>query len=323
MSHPKKIFDKDILLKIQGYSQELGFELFGITKPLLQKEDYDYLKSFIEEKKCANMHWFSNYPEIRLNPQKILPNSKSVIVLGFYYRDIQYEDIIKNQKIKISRYAIGKDYHNVLKKKLKQLEKFIKIYYKDIYIRSTIDSAPVPEKLLAKYAGLGWQGKNTNIINPEIGSYFFLSCIFTDYEIPSDWESKQITDHCKGCRLCIEHCPTKALEPYKLIVERCISYLTIESKIPIPEEYLEKSNGWVFGCDICQEVCPFNRRKNVSKKTTKEFSFLLREEIKNIIHQLPEKEEWENLKNSPLKRVKYEIFKENYKNILKYEYTQC
>ncbi|GIX40956.1 MAG: epoxyqueuosine reductase [Leptospiraceae bacterium] len=314
-------FDEQILLKVKDFAKNLGFDLFGITLPQLKKEDYEYLKEFINKKKYANMHWFENYKEIRLHPSKILENCKSVIILGYFYKDQQYEDIIKKSKIKISRYAIGKDYHKILKKKLKKIEEYLKQICKNIQTRITVDSAPVPEKLLAKNAGIGWQGKNTNIIHPEFGSYFFISCIFTDYEIPSNWKQENITDHCKGCMLCIKHCPTGALEPYRLNVEKCISYWTIESKMPVPEEIIRISKGWVFGCDICQEVCPYNRRKIALYKQTNEPDFYLRLEIKKILNQLPEEKDWDNLKNSPLKRVSYYIFKENYKNTLNCEYS--
>lgn len=320
MNVKQKVFSIKEIQKIQSFAKEIGFDLFGYTEPYLKEEDYLYLEKFIEDKRYINMTWFSNYKEIRLNPQKILENCKSVFVFGHYYKDLQYEEVLKNSKLKISRYAIGKDYHKVLKKKLKLIENYLKQNFEEIHLRSTVDSAPVPEKLLAKYAGLGWQGKNTNIINLEYGSYFFLSCIFTDYEIPQEEKKSIITDHCKGCTLCIKNCPTGALEPYKLNIEKCLSYLNIESKEPIPDKYLPYTKGWIFGCDICQEVCPFNRRKISYYKQTKETSFYLREEIKQILKELPEEKQWDQLFNSPLKRVKYSIFKENYKKIKNYEY---
>ncbi len=312
------ILNINIIREVEKLSRSLGFDLFGITKPVLDKNDYEYLKKFIDEKQYANMQWFSNYKEIRLYPDRILENASSVFVFGHFYKDPDYEPIVNNAKVKISRYAIGKDYHKILKKKLKSIEIFLKEKYPEIKTRITVDSAPVPEKILAKYAGIGWIGKNTNIIHPHYGSYFFISCIFTDYKLPEEWIESRIADHCKGCSLCIQHCPTQALEPYKLNVEKCLSYWNIESKMVMIEDIVKKSKGWVFGCDICQEVCPYNRKKDVLKLKTGEENFKIRQEIKKIIQELPTKEEWENIKNSPLKRVSYEIFSTNYKNILKY-----
>ncbi|MCS7204195.1 MAG: tRNA epoxyqueuosine(34) reductase QueG [Leptospiraceae bacterium] len=300
---------------LREYAKELGFDLFGITRPNLNELEYQNLKSFIENKHYLNMTWFEKTKQIRLNPQEILPHSQSVIVLGHIYKNKTYNQI-QNQKVKISRYAIGKDYHKVLKKKLKKLESKIKELFDDIQTRITIDSAPVPEKLLAIHAGIGWQGKNTNIIHPNYGSFFFISCIFLDKDLTIYEESKEIPDFCLNCKLCILSCPTQALEPYKLDVSKCISYWNIESREVIPDHIAKKSRGWIFGCDICQEVCPHNRKKSVETKETNEKDFFLREEVKKIITSIPTKEEWENLKNSPLKRVPYEIFVANYKKIL-------
>ncbi len=307
---------KQDYISILNYANSLNFSLVGITKPVLKKEDFDYLEFFIRNKYYANMHWFSKNQEIRLNPHLILKDSKSVLVLGFYYKDKNYESILASSRVKISRYAIGKDYHKILKKKLKKIEIFLKKLYPEIQTRSTVDSAPVPEKLLAKYSGIGWQGKNTNLIHPKFGSYFFISCIFTNFEISEDIEIKEEYDHCKHCNLCILSCPTKALKPYQLDVKKCISYLNIESKENVDPILAKNFKGWVFGCDICQEVCPFNKiTKNL---TTNEEDFFLRENVKEILQTLPTKEKWNSLTNSPLKRVQYEIFKNNYEVIKKH-----
>lgn len=313
-----RIITKEGYEKIVKFAKDYGFDLVGITMPKLNEKDYEYLRNFIENKKFANMNWFSDHKGIRLNPNLILENSKSVFVFAHYYRDQNYENYVHSSKIKISRYAIGKDYHKILKRKLKKIENFIKEIYKDISTRITVDSAPVPEKLLAKYSGIGWQGKNTNIINPKLGSYFFLGCIFTDYEYSHEIFIEQELDHCKGCSLCIKNCPTGALSPYRLDVEKCISYWTIESKTVIEDYYAKNSKGWLFGCDICQEVCPFNRRKTTKFLSTSDSDFFLRKEIKELLQDIPSQNLWENLKNSPLKRVKWEIFRENYEKIKKY-----
>lgn len=313
-----KIITKENYEKIINFAKACGFDLVGITKPKLNEKDFEHLKNFIENKKYGNMNWFSKHKEVRLNPNFILENSKSVFVFAHYYRDQNYENYVYSSKIKISRYAIGKDYHKILKKKLKKIENFIKEIYKDIATRITVDSAPVPEKLLAKYSGIGWQGKNTNIINPKLGSYFFLSCIFTNYDYSDEIIIIEEVDHCKGCSLCIKNCPTKALSPYRLDVEKCISYWTIESKKVIEEYYAKNSKGWVFGCDICQEVCPFNKRKITKFLSTSEAEFFLRKEIKELLQNTPYQNLWENLKNSPLKRVKWDIFLANYERIKKY-----
>lgn len=304
---------KEDYINIIYLAKELGFSLWGITKPYLKQEDFNFLKNFINQKNYANMHWFAKNQEIRLYPNLILKDSKSVLVFGFYYRDKTYESILASSHIKISRYAIGKDYHKILKKKLKKIEFFLKKIYPEIQTRITVDSAPVPEKLLAKYAGIGWQGKNTNIIHPKYGSYLFISCIFTNFEISSDIEIEEVKDYCKHCRLCIISCPTNALQPYQLDVKKCISYINIESKETIDKNLAKNFKGWVFGCDICQEVCPFN--KKAKDFTTNEVNFFLREDIKEILQKIPTKEEWNFLTNSPLKRVQWEIFKNNYEII--------
>jgi len=210
---------------------------------------------------------------------------------------------------KVSKYAYGKDYHKVLKSKLKELHHFIQENIGEVNGRAFVDSAPVMDKAWAKRSGLGWMGKNTNIISKSEGSFYFIAELIVDLDLQAD---SPVTDHCGTCTRCIDACPTDALiEPYKIDASRCISYLTIELRDNIPQEFQGKMENWIFGCDICQDVCPWNR---FSKPTqVAEFSPLpgLMEMKKQDWDEITEEVFQSIFKDSPMKRTKFEGLKRN------------
>lgn len=200
------------------------------------------------------MGYMADHFDLRLDPTKLVPGAKSVISLAYNYHTPSRQ--LDPDAPKISTYAYGRDYHKVLRKRLKPLMAFIKERFGDVTMRAFVDSAPVMEKAWARRSGVGWIGKHTNILRKGQGSWFFLCEIILDLELEPDAPA---TDHCGTCRRCVDACPTQAITPYGVDGSRCISYLTIELKDAIPLEFEQKMDGWAFGCDICQRVCPWNR----------------------------------------------------------------
>ena len=248
-----------------------------------------------------------NHFDMRLDPRKLVPDAKSVISLSYNYFNENLQKV--KDAPKISKYAYGNDYHKVIKEKLKILFKELQKEFGDINGRVFIDSAPIMEKAWAAKSGLGWIGKNTNLISQKVGSFYFLAEIIVDLEFEYD---TPVTDHCGSCTACIDSCPTGALvKPYEIDASKCISYLTIELKDEIPSEFNGKMDNWAFGCDVCQDVCPWNR-----------FSRKHNEPLFNPNQEMMKmgKKEWEELteetfevifKNSAVKRTKYKGLKRN------------
>jgi len=240
--------------QIKAEAHRLGFLACGIATAGFLEEEAPRLERWLSEGKHGQMAYMANHFDLRLDPRKLMPGAKSVISLAFnYHAPRQQQD---PEAPKLSTYAYGRDYHKVVKKRLKPLMAFIAEHFGDVELRAFVDSAPVLEKAWAERAGIGWRGKHTNVIRQAAGSYFFLCELITDLELAPDAPA---TDHCGTCRRCIDACPTEAITPYGVDGSRCISYLTIELKDAIPSEFADKLNGWAFGCDICQEVCPWNR----------------------------------------------------------------
>lgn len=237
-------------------AKKLGFAQMGFARADYLGEAADHLAAWLDLGFHGEMSYMENHVELRTDPRNLVQNAKTVIVLSFNYapKEIQTDQ----NAPKIATYAYGKDYHKVLKKKLKKLFTFIKELYPDCQGRYFTDSAPILERDWAQVAGLGWKGKNTLLINPEIGSFFFLAEIILDVELPYD---SPMRDYCGTCRKCIDACPTHAIDQkgYVLDARRCISYLTIELRKEIPAEFKNSMENRVFGCDICQDVCPWNR----------------------------------------------------------------
>lgn len=292
------------LIKQKAY--ELGFQFCGISKADFLNEEAPKLENWLAQNRNGQMNWMENHFDKRLDPRKLVEGSKSIISFMLNYFP---EKNLTLDEYKISRYAYGTDYHFVIKDKLKELLVFINQEIGEVNGRAFTDSAPVMDKAWAKKSGLGWMGKNTNLIHPKSGSYFFLAEIICDLELEYDGPIK---DYCGTCTKCLDACPTDALfAPYQLDGSKCISYLTIELKDKIPDEFKGNMDNWIFGCDICQEVCPWNRFSKPG--TTNEFKpnnalqNITDSEIKEIT-----KEVFSDLfKKSAIKRTKFEGLKRN------------
>jgi epoxyqueuosine reductase len=235
----------------------LGFYHIGIAKAQPMEEEDRRLEAWLNQGYHGQMSYMANHYEKRVDPTKLVPGAKSVISLAYNY--FTTEKQTDSAAPKFSTYAFGKDYHFVVKEKMQQLYEQIQLLVgSEINGRYFVDSAPVLERDWARRAGVGWIGKNTLLIHPKKGSFFFLGEIILDLEMVYD---TPIKDYCGTCRKCIEACPTEAISPQGYVMDgsKCISYLTIELKEAIPTEFKGKMEGWVFGCDICQDVCPWNR----------------------------------------------------------------
>ena len=288
--------------KIKDEAIRLGFMQCGIAKADFLQEEAPRLENWLNENRHGKMAYMENHFDKRLDPRLLVEGARSVISLSLNY----FPEAVQSDPNapKISKYAYGKDYHLVIKDKLFQLLYFITQEIGEVAGRAFVDSAPVLDRAWAKKSGLGWIGKNSNLINKKSGSFFFLAELIIDLDL--EYDSPFVTDHCGTCTRCIDACPTNAiLAPAIVDATKCISYLTIELKDEIPDQFNDKMDNWMFGCDICQDVCPWNR-----------FS---------VPHQIPEfaanesivrmkKEDWEDItedvfsrifKNSAVKRTKF------------------
>jgi epoxyqueuosine reductase len=285
----------------------LGFAYCGISKAEFLEEEAPRLEKWLSGNMQGQMKYMENHFDKRLNPCLLVEGAKSVISLLLnYYPSLTQKD---SWAPKISKYAYGKDYHFVIKEKLKELSKFIKSHIGEIDGRAFVDSAPVMDKVWAKKSGLGWVGKNTNLINKNSGSFFFVAELIVDLELEHDGP---VGDYCGTCTRCIDACPTNAIvEPYLVDGSKCISYFTIELKENIPAELKGKFENWAFGCDVCQDVCPWNRFSSPHEESM----FTPKKEIINM-----SKNEWEEIteelfnnvfKDSALQRPKYAGIKRN------------
>jgi epoxyqueuosine reductase len=292
---------------VVGKAKQIGFDLVGFAKADKLIEETANLKKWLELKYHGDMEYMERNLEKRNDVSKVLPGVKSVISLAVnYYTNEQYSN--QKDKGKISRYAWGKDYHLIIWKKLGQLENELKEIDPEFESKSYVDTGPVMDKAWAVKAGLGWLGKHTNVINKEIGSWFFIANVFTNYEFEY---SSIITDHCGSCTACIDACPTGAIvEEYLLDSTKCISYLTIENKKEIPDKFRDQFDNWIFGCDICQDVCPWNIK---FAEATLNSGFLPKNKEINLseITNMSEEEFRERFSESPVKRTKLKGLKRN------------
>ncbi|MBV6643092.1 MAG: tRNA epoxyqueuosine(34) reductase QueG [Cyclobacteriaceae bacterium] len=240
---------------VKQIASQLGFSFCGISRATYLEEEAPKLEEWLRRNYQGKMSYLENHFEKRLDPRKLVPGAKSVISLIFNY--FPEKDQATRDGFKVAKYAYGKDYHFVIKDKLKDFFEKLKNQIGEIDGRVFVDSAPVHERAWAAKSGLGWIGKNSLLLNKEMGSFFFLAEIILDLELNPDGPVK---DHCGTCTACMDACPTDAIpEPYVVDGSRCISYLTIELKEEIPDEFHDKMEDWIFGCDICQDVCPWNR----------------------------------------------------------------
>lgn len=239
---------------IKNEAKRLGFDFCGISKAGFLEEEAPRLEQWLKANMNGQMQYMENHFDKRLDPTLLVDGAKSVISLLYNYYPTQTQI---NDSPKISKYAYGNDYHDVIKEKLKEFVITLKENIGDVNGRFFVDSAPVLDKSWAKKSGLGWIGKNSNLINKQQGSFFFIAELIIDVDLEYDHEIK---DFCGTCTKCLDACPTEAIvAPYVVDGSKCISYLTIELKDAIPNEFKTKMDNWVFGCDVCQDVCPWNR----------------------------------------------------------------
>ncbi len=239
---------------IKAEAKRLGFLSCGISKAEFLEEEAPRLEQWLNENRHGEMTYMENHFDKRLDPTKLVEGSKSVIslLLNYYPQDKQGENTYK-----ISKYAYGQDYHHIIKSKLKMLQEFISEEIGSVQGRAFVDSAPVLDKAWAAKSGLGWIGKHSNLLTQQVGSFYFIAELIVDLELDYD---TPVTNHCGTCTACIDACPTAAIvAPYVVDGSKCISYLTIELKNEIPNEFQGKFDEWMFGCDVCQDVCPWNR----------------------------------------------------------------
>lgn len=310
------ITDQSFKNSITSKAKELGFFACGFAKYEVLEHETHKLRKWLDEGKQADMAWIERGFDKRKDIRQIMPEAKSVISLAFnYYTPFEHDE----SKPKISRYAWGKDYHKILKKKLKELCEFISVTSPPspllkgeggVLLKSYVDDGPVMDKVWAQKAGIGWMGKHTNIINPDYGSWFFLSEIITNIDFGT--YNTPIEDMCGSCSLCISACPTAAIESeYVVDANKCISYQTIENRGDIPAEI--NLDGWIFGCDVCQDVCPYNSPKY--NHVTEEKGFWPKPELlpltKEGAIEFTEEQFAETFADSPVKRTKYTGWKRN------------
>ncbi len=293
---------------IKNIASRSGFDYCGVAKAQMLNEDAKRLETWLSKGMHGTMQYMENHFDLRIDPCKLVPGAKSVITLLLNYYPAQHQSA---EAPKISKYAFGNDYHEVIRGKLKLFLQEIKKEIGEVNGRGFVDSAPVLERTWAQKAGMGWIGKNGNLINKESGSFFFIATLIVDLEL--NYENEFVKDYCGTCTRCIDTCPTDAILPDKVIDgSKCISYFTIELKDAlIPDAMKGKFDNWMFGCDVCQDICPWNR----FSKPTNEINFTPIPEILNF-----SKNNWEELteesfksifKNSPLKRSKFEGIKRN------------
>lgn len=252
--------DSERTYKVREKALELGFEAVGFSRAVKLDQEARRLEDWLNKGHHGTMSWMENHFDKRIDPRELVPGAKTVVsvICNYYNREADERQQQDPENPKIAKYALGEDYHFVLKDKLFKLFEFTSQLNGGLEGRVFVDSAPVMDKAWATRSGLGWLGKNTNVLRKGMGSWFFIGEMIVDATFIYDGPA---ADHCGSCTRCIDACPTDALyEPYKLDAAKCISYLTIELRDAIPEQFRENMENWMFGCDICQDVCPWNRK---------------------------------------------------------------
>lgn len=291
---------------IKAEAQRLGFLACGISKAEFLEDEAPRLERWLRQGMHGEMAYMENHFDKRLDPRKLVPGAKSVVslLLNYFPRERQQEGTYR-----VSKYAYGEDYHRVIKDKLHELLGFISAAIGQVQGRAFVDSAPVLDKAWAARSGLGWVGKHSNLLTREVGSFYFIAELILDLELETDGP---VTDHCGTCTACLDACPTQAIvQPYVVDASRCISYFTIELRNQIPEGFKGLWDDWIFGCDVCMDVCPWNR----FAKPHKEPRFEARKELLEM-----SRGDWEELteevfaglfSKSAVKRAKFEGLKRN------------
>ncbi|MCZ2084197.1 MAG: tRNA epoxyqueuosine(34) reductase QueG [Flavobacteriales bacterium] len=292
---------------IKAKAKKFGFDSCGISRADFLEEDAKPFESWLNKNYNGEMSYMENYFDKRLDPRLLVEGSKSVISLSYNY--FPEEDLFGIDQLKISKYAYGEDYHEIIKEILRDMVAELQEEIGDFQYRVFTDSAPILERSWARKSGIGWVGKNANLITKQTGSFYFLAEIICDLELQTDHST---TDHCGSCRKCIDACPTNAIVSDRVIDgSKCISYATIELKNEIPDSFKNKMEDWMFGCDICQDVCPWNR----FAKPHQQEKFKPNSYLKNL-----EKSDWKELsqelfseifRKSPVKRTKFAGLKRN------------
>ena len=286
--------------KIKQFAKELGFSFCGISKAEFLEEEAPRLEMWLQQGMHGKMSYMENHFDKRLDPRLLVPGAKSVVSLLFNYHTEKKQNA---DAPKVSKYAFGEDYHDVVKDKLHLFLQKINDEIGAVAGRAFVDSAPVLDKAWAKKSGLGWIGKNANLINKGHGSFFFIAELIIDLELDADGPVK---DYCGTCTACIDACPTDAIvEPYVVDGSKCISYLTIELRDAIPLEFKNKMTEWAFGCDICQDVCPWNRFSKPHQEPRFEASDDFLGMKKNDWVEMTEEVFTQRFKKSPLSRAGY------------------
>ena len=291
---------------VKAEAQRLGFLSCGVSKADFLEEEAPRLENWLKANKHGSMSYMENHFDKRLDPRLLVDGAKSVVSLLYNYYPQQFQN---QESYKISKYAYGRDYHKVIRGKLKRMLAGIHQEIGQVHGRGFVDSAPVLDRAWARRSGLGWIGKHSLLLSKKAGSFYFIGELIVDLELDSDGPS---TDHCGSCTACIDTCPTDAiLSPTVVDSNKCISYLTIEYKKALPTEFQDKMEQWVYGCDICQDVCPWNRFSSPHQEP----DFNMREAIgkngwqewEEITHEL-----WEEImQGSAIRRTGYDGFKRN------------
>ncbi len=297
---------------VRQESLRLGFDAIGFAKARRLDSEENRLEQWLKEGRHGTMQWMENHFDKRVDPRKLVPGAQSIVSLMISYHQPELDrQQAASELPKISKYALGEDYHKVFKEKLFELFAFTESVTGKVEGRVFVDSAPVLDKSWAVESGIGWMGKHTNILNRQWGSWFFIGEMILDVKFDFD---HPIPDYCGSCTRCIDACPTDAIyEPYKVDGTKCISYLTIELRDEIPEEYHRQMGEWIFGCDICQDVCPWNRK---ARRGSEDRLFAHPEKGDRDIdfwEELNLQEYRELFRKSAVKRAKYGGFKRNVK----------
>ena len=292
---------------IKSEAKRLGFLSCGISKAGFLEEEAPRLEHWLNEQMQGSMHYMEGHFDKRLDPTKLVDGAKSVIsvLLNYFPQETQLDP----EAPKLSKYAYGTDYHFVIKKKLKDLLHFIQDEIGEVHGRAFVDSAPVLDKAWAAKSGLGWIGKNSNLLTRQVGSFYFIAELIVDIDLEYD---TPVTDHCGSCTACIDACPTEAIvAPYVVDGSKCISYFTIELKDELPTSYQGSFDNWMFGCDICQDVCPWNRFSKAHSEPLFNPHPDLLSMTKNDWEEITEEVFKAVFKNSAVKRTKFKGLQRN------------
>ena len=304
----------DVTRRVLDRCRELGFAAFGIAgaSPSAFRAE---LLDWIDAGKHGEMAWLAERAELRADPGKALDGARSAIMVADLYaaRSANTDPPLEPGRGRVARYARGRDYHKTIKKRLHALADGLRERYPEAGFKAFVDTAPVPERELAARAGIGWTGKHTLTINPKLGSYMLLGGVLTTLELEPPPEQAAITDHCGTCTRCIEACPTDAITPYSVDATRCISYLTIEHRGPIDPAFHGPIGSWLFGCDICQEVCPHNSPKPGTDQPEVRDDYRAARESFDLLEVLgwTEDDRRRELRGSAMKRGKLEMWRRN------------